>query len=333
MAKSVSLPFCVPVFAHTQGIASVGLVISNHPTAYNQILNQAVSPCCSRKFLRGFTTPQVYIADFSLKKLSCIETYDVNLKFVHQYFHELVKRMMDEGYYVYYTGADDFFLPGKSWYGIRHMPHDGVLCGYDDEKRTYSIAAYDINWIYNLIEVSQDAMMQAFEASMQQNIYGNLVAAKVKDISVDLDEHMILKNIKAYLDWTVEKYSLEEDGWVKGIAVHDFLSMYLGKLLDGSIPYEKMDWRIMRLIWEHKKCMLDRIVAVEQKQGWNDEISSAYQAIVEEANSIRMMYALYHRKRRDSILQNIQKRLAALKERESEILQTFIQCLEKKRNV
>jgi len=329
MAKSVSLPFCVPVFASTQNKASVGLVISNHPTAYNQLLNQAVSLCCTRRFLRGYTTPQVSIPNFSLKDFSCIETYEVSLRFVYQHFHDIVKRMMDEGYYVYYSGADDFFIPGKSWYGIRRMAHDGILCGYDDEKQTYSIAAYDINWMYNLIEVPQDAMIPAIEYSMQFKVYGTLVAGKVKNISVPLDEGMILKNIKAYLDSTVEKYPLNQDGLVTGIAVHDFVSMYLGKLLDGSIPYEKMDWRSLRPIWEHKKCMLDRIIAVEKKLGWNNEISNAYRPIVEQANSLRMMYALYHRKKRDSVLQSIQKGLAEIEKKERAVLNNFVDQLEK----
>ena len=45
--------------------------------------------------------------------------------------------MIDDGMYIYFHGVDDFYLPEKSWYGTRHMNHDGIICGYDDNDSNF----------------------------------------------------------------------------------------------------------------------------------------------------------------------------------------------------
>ena len=65
-------------------------------------------------------------------------------------------------------------------------------------------------------------------------------------------------------------------GEVKGIVVHDYMAMYIEKLLDGTIPYEKMDYRIFRLIWEQKKAMLERIEKMEEMMPQVKDVSEKY---------------------------------------------------------
>ena len=122
------------------------------------------------------------------------------------------------------------------------------------------------------------------------------------------------------MDSDIEKYPENSDEAVYGIVVHDYIAKYVGKLYDGSIPYEKMDHRVFRLIWEHKKVMLERIQCIENELSLNSDISKKYEAVVSEANTARMLYASHHMKRRDSVLPIIQKKLLALKEFEKELL-------------
>ena len=105
--------------------------------------------------------------------------------------------------------------------------------------------------------------------------------------------------------------------------------MYIDKLKDGSIPYEKMDWRALRPIWEHKKCMLERIKAVEKKNGWTDELSTCYAPIVEKANRIRMMYAMYHKNHNDKLLDKIRDGLLDVAKKDKALVEEFIKKLEK----
>ena len=334
MASSVSLPFTVPNFATFQSSAAAELAMIGHPTAYNRILNRATNICCNRKFLNGYSSPLVSIPNISLENYNFIEKYYVNFRHVYSFCLDIIKTMLEEGMYVYYEEVDDFYLPGKSWYGTRHMHHTGIICGYDDNDKTLSIAAHDINWVFNIIRVPQKSFLQALESSLNDKRYGNMIAYKIKeDTVVKMRVREMLKFLKPYIDSSFEKYPINEetdskDSIVEGVVVHDYLAIYIEKLIDGSIPYEKMDWRALRPVWEHKKCMLDRIKAMEQKKKWGDELSKSYSPIVEKTNTLRMMYAMYHKNHNNKLLFKIRDGLLDLSKNDRLIVDCFIKKLE-----
>lgn len=332
MSESVMLPYQMPFFATTQGIASAGIAIMAHPTAYNAVLTQSTALNCTRRFLKGYTTPQIGIPRAGIYNFPFFERQTVSLKFAHSHCREIIKQMLDEGYYIYYTEVDDFYMPGKSWFGIRHHNHDGIICGYDESDKTYSIAAYDVNWVFNLIRIPQECFMEGLASCLAQEQYGNLIGYKITQDDIPLKEGTMRWYLKEYLKADIEKFSLEDEGEVVGIAVHDFLAMYIDKLKDGSIPSEKMDWRALRPVWEHKRCMLDRIRAIEARRNWNDELSAAYEPIVEEANRLRVMYSIYHKTKKASLLDGIRNGLLHIKKAEKEILTTFVERMEEKKS-
>ena len=329
MAKSVSLPFIVPNFATVQSSGAAEFAMIGHPTAYNQTLNQATNICCVRKFLRGYTTPEVSIPNILIDSYKFIEKYSVSYRYVYDFCLDIIKAMLEEKMYILYDGVDDFYLPGKSWYGTRHMHHNGIICGYDDNDETLSIAGHDINWVYNIIRVPQKSFLDGLKSSLDAQKYGNMIAYKIKENTVaELNEKEMLKFLKEYIESDFEKYPINKDGQARGVVVHDYLAMYIEKLKDGSIPYERMDWRALRPVWEHKKCMLDRIKAVEIKNGWDSELSERYIPIVEKANNIRMMYAMYHKNHNDKLLDKIRDGLIDLGKSDRILVEEFIKKLE-----
>lgn len=329
MPESVSLPFCVPVVAFTPAYAAPGIAMNGHPTAYNGYLNQCTTLNCNRRFLTGFTSPQVSMPRAGIYSFNYLEKYGVASRFGHPFYKTIIKQMIDEGFYIYFGGVDDFYLPGKSWYGIRHMSHDGVICGYDDNDQTYSVAAYDINWIYNLIRIPQECFIEGLNACIENKQYGAITAYKMRENTVvNLDEKMILRYLKDYINKTIDKYPLDQQGGVEGIAVQDFLALYLDKIKEGFIPADKMDWRALRPVWEHKKCMLDRIKAIEEKRGWDSELSSKYAPLVDDSNRVRMMFAMYHKTQKGSLLDKMKNGILTFKDKEYEILKDLIQRME-----
>lgn len=330
MEKSVQHPFFVPKFACSQGHAAPLLVLQQHPTAYNQVLNQCTTLGCYRDFLHGYTSPRVWIPRAYIDSFSCIEKYIVNHKFTHAYSGTIIKEMLEEGFYIYYNGVDDFYLPGKSFFGTRHHHHDGIICGYDDNDKTFSIAAYDMNWVFNLIRVPQESFFIGIQSALESNIFGWLTAYKCKDIEVKLDEKLILHHLIEYLNWDINAFPIDGEGRVHGTALHDYLAMYIGKLIDGSIPADKMDWRSLRPFWEHKRCMQERIEAVEKVREWDSTLSTEYAALVERTNRIRMMYAMFHKNGKFALLESIRREILVLQEDEKIILQKVIEKMEAK---
>lgn len=320
MKKTVELPLVEPIYSTYQYQGPGSAVLANNTSVRNWYLNQVLILSCNRKFLNGFTTPEIRVEDSSWDNNPYLEKICYPMRYLKGHTHTVIKNMLDAGYYVCFDGIDDYCVEGKSWYHERHFKHDGCICGYDNENRTYCIYAYDKNWIYQKFWTTQKSFENGRKAMFRQNTFGNICGIKDKGDTVSFNIEIALNKICEYLDSDIEKYPENSDEAVYGIVVHDYIAKYVGKLYDGSIPYEKMDHRVFRLIWEHKKVMLERIQCIENELSLNSDISKKYEAVVSEANTARMLYASHHMKRRDSVLPIIQKKLLALKEFEKELL-------------
>ena len=86
-----------------------------------------------------------------------------------------------------------------------------------------------------------------------------------------------------------------------------------------EIPYEKTDYRIMRLLWEHKNCMHMRIAAVEDALGLGNTLRSAYSEVTDSAGQLRTIYGKYCMRRKDNLLLSVKMQLQELQRRETEI--------------
>lgn len=325
MKKHVELPLVSPIYStyHNQGTATA--ILKNNPTIRNWYLNQIMMLTCSRKFLNGFTSPELEIEDSTWKANPYFDKNWCGMRFLDGHIHYVIRNLLDAGYYIYYNGIDDYYVKGKTWYREKHFFHDGCICGYDQENKTYCIYAYDQNWIYRAFWISQKDFEAGRKALFKKEAYGYICGLKPKDDLVAFSLETSMKKISEYLDSTMENYPETAKGMVRGIVVHDYIAKYIDKLYDGSIPYEKMDRRVCRLIWEHKKVMLERITLIEKELRMDSNISSAYKTVIEDANNIRMLYASHHMKRRDSVLPIIKKKLLGIKEREQQLLQHLLQ--------
>lgn len=326
--KSIQLPYEYPPFANTQGAAAAPIAMTGHPNAYNQILNQAVTLGCSRNFLTGFTGCLPYIPDMGIYNLDCIEIIGVSLKFARKFCLETIKEMLDCEYYVFFVDIDDYYIPNKSWYGERHFPHDGIICGYDDGDKSFSIAAHTKDWIFDLFRAPQSSFVEGMYSSQEMGKRCALLAYKVKDnTDIKINPEEILRRLKSHINSSLELYPTHKQGDVRGVVTYDYIDIYLQKLADGEVPHEKMDWRTLRPVWEHKKCMLHRIKLLEQLYSWDNDMSQRYVSLVDFSNQVRISYALYHKKPRENLLKSIRTRLTDVKEQDIKFSTELIEKL------
>lgn len=324
MNKIVELPLISPMYGTYQHQGTSTAILVDNPSIRNHILNQVLIPRCTRRFLSGYTCPELDILGASWRENPYLEKINYPMQFLGGHIHFVIRKLLDAGYYVFFHGIDDYYIKGKSWYKERHFGHDGAICGYNKEDKTYCIYAHDSNWIYRKFWTPQQGFEEGRVAMFKKGVYANICGLKPKPDQVEFSAETALKNIAEYLDSNLEKYPETEEGNVYGIAVNDYISKYIGKLLDGSIPYERKDRRIFRLIWEHKKVMLERIQCIEKKLEIGSDISEEYSPLIYEAETIRMIYASYVQKRRDTLLPTIQEKLISLKNQEERILSELI---------
>lgn len=323
MKKIVELPLITPLYStHHNGICTAGLI--NNPSIRNWYLNNTIILSCARKFLGSFSTPDVRVLNASFVDNPHIEKVLIPMKYLKGCVHSVIRNLIDEGYYVHYTGVDDYYIEGKSWYKIRHFNHDGTICGYNQNDKTYCIYAYDSKWIYRKFWSSQKGFDKGRKAMNKQGIYGYICGIKPLEDIVEFSPKEAYTKILEYLDSDLEKYPKNQWGMVYGIIVQEYVAEYIGRLYSGVIPYEKIDRRVFRIIWEHKKAMLERIEAMENALGLDNTFSEKYKPLVRLTDNIRMMFASYQIKRRDSLLPIIQEKTREVMNFERTILREFV---------
>lgn len=325
MKKVVELPIVKPIYStyHFQGNSSA--ILYSNPSIKNWFLNDVMILCCNRKFLKGYSSPEINVELSAPGKNPYLCTKYIPMQFIKGHIHFVIRNMIDEGYYVSFWGIDDYYIEGKTWYKERHFEHDGMICGYDQIKKTYSIYAYDKNWVYRVFKTPQSAFEKGRKSVFKNGRYGSIFGLKPTKDDVKLDPVHICLRLKDYLN---EENESSDSNTVYGIIVHDYINMYIDKLDNGSIPYERMDKRVMRMIWEHKVVMLERIEAVEKSLNLNNISSKEYEKVVSMADNVRMMYASHSIKRRDSVLSNIKKNLSDITNIEKKVLSSFIELVE-----
>lgn len=328
----VELPLLDPMYStfHHQGAATA--ILQNNTSVRNWYLNNIMELKCDRKFLKGYTTPSLTIEDSSFLNNPHIEKLWFAMHYLEGCLNQFIRNMIDAGYYVAFNGVDDYYMDGKSWYKEKHFDHDGLICGYDQNDKTFCIYAYDKNWVYQKFWTPQSSFLKSYKIMYNQGVRGSIYAIRPKSDTVLFDKNTAMDNIKKYLDSDLDKYPENVDGDVYGIVVQDYICKYIDKLYDGSISYSRMDRRIFRLIWEHKNVMLERIQMIEKETNIGNQISSEYSKIVSEANMLRMLYASHHIKRRDSILPTIREKLYAIMVTEQKLLKDLIRISEEKHN-
>ena len=324
----VLLPYTEPMYSTYHELASAGIAVKQNKTSDNWYYNNTVDWNCNKTFLSGHTTPELNLNMGNMWYMPFLEKSSISTRFARRFVLDIIKTMLDDGFYVSFAGVDDYFVKGKSWYQERHYNHDGLIIGYDDEKESFSIAAYDQRWIFTVFETPQSCFAEGMKAMCDQGTYDYIHAIKVTDDIHVLDLSTIYDQLKTYLTSNLSTYPLDSPGLVHGVMVYDYLCMYLDKLADGSIPYERKDRRIFRLVWEHKKCMFERIRAVEQKCGWENRLSASYEEVVHFSDQTRFIYSKFVLKYSSTNLERIQVLLMQIKKLESELLSEFLKGLE-----
>ena len=330
MPKKVQLHTQLSTFStyHTQG--AVGLMIMQNPTIYNWLLNNTASIECTKRFLKGFSSPEVVIPNSTLYDVPYIEDWWMPCKFFEGHVHGIIRNALDRGYYVTFSHIDDYYIPGKTWYKERHFAHDGLICGYDQEKKTYSIFAYDKSWVYRTFEIPQSSFIKGMYSGISMGLDTNIRGIKAKRDIIELEPETIYKNIKLYLNNDIKSNPIDTDEKVKGSAVHNYLYMYLDMLSKGEIKAEYADRRILRFVWEHKKCMFDRIRAVENYYHANHKLSVSYKNVVNKSDKARLLYAMFITNNKKEILESVKMLLKDFYEEERKILDEFLIEIERK---
>ena len=114
MNKYAELPLVEPLYStYHDGILTA--CINANPSIRNWFLSNTMVLTCTRKFLSGFTTPEIRVEKYSFNN-PCLEIRWIPMHFLKGCINLVIRNLIDTGYYVYFCGVDDYYVNGKSWY-------------------------------------------------------------------------------------------------------------------------------------------------------------------------------------------------------------------------
>lgn len=168
------------------------------------------------------------------------------------------------------TFVDEFYISSFFNGGVSHFGHRLLVFGYDESRCEFDIIGFDKNSQYRKLKCSFDELDLAFrEASPQRQDRTKLWnLSKENEIVVDFDRERFLGVLNEYLSSSNSLLDPNLRGDLKsettlwyGLKTYDFLKEYIVRSVERKAvnPRLGLDFRGFHMLWEHKKCMLNRL--------------------------------------------------------------------------
>lgn len=215
-------------------------------------------------------------------------------------FSDFIMDNINKGYYVRFE-VDEFYLPNRRAYKELHFSHSIMINGYDYGCKIYNVSGIERNGDYSNSTVSFSEFEEGFFSDYNYNIsFTPIILVKMKEnITSDFDLGRVIGLLNDYLyskDSTISfpspVYWFEPSKAIFGMDTYKYLKIYYEKLIEKKVL---SDIRPIHFLWEHKKCIVQRIKYLQENR-YLSEISSTlenYVLIEKKVSIIRNLMLKY----------------------------------------
>ncbi len=284
--KSNSLPITKPFYSVSHSQGTIGAILYNNPSMRNWYLNNSlVLSARAESFAGDQPRLRMDVCQSNIEDNPYIDRQQLLMTFLDGCISRVIRNMIDRGWYVYFGGVDDYYMKGRAGYHMCHYLHDGLICGYDFEKNTYSIFVYDERMRYSLFEMPQLCFDKARKSSERMGCCGTLAAVRPQSVQFELNPMLILEKLRDHLLLTSAWHYDERGVTVYGIEAHECAIRYIETFakLDES---QDVDIRPFKMLLEHKQFMLERLETLERYYGLEADYSTRYKQVTAAAEKM-----------------------------------------------
>ena len=237
---------------------------------------------------------------------------------------------IDKDYYVQPT-VDEYFLPDSAAYQKRHLVHETLIYGYD--KQTFIGIGYNKQGNYASYHIGFSELEQAVVHAGLTGHYdpdGLRLFKYDPQAEYDFDIHLVREQLDDLLharntSQCFRMLANPTDG-AYGLATYECLKLFLASFL--SPPFS-FDIRPAHILWEHKKCMVDRLKYME-KQGYlmsEYGFSAKYAELMRNMGIVRLMLLKFKITRSPDLIHRVLSSLNKIAETEKILLQNLLDKL------
>ncbi|MCH5267839.1 MAG: hypothetical protein J1E62_05780 [Lachnospiraceae bacterium] len=200
---------------------------------------------------------------------------------------DFLRGQLCRGYYVN-VHLDEFYMSSKDYCDKRHFVHENLIYGFDDEKREFY--AYGMTKRQQTAEftISYEEFLPAYEKGKLfyfcgadyldiEGYYPIIVYSIPALDKYEFTENVFVHKIAAFLNPDDDE-PVENDIHVYGKNVYDWILQDL----TGEKIRNIVDYRVIHLLYEHKKCICSRMEYLLER----DMLSEANQKLLEEMKEV-----------------------------------------------
>ena len=225
-----------------------------------------------------------------------LSIYTVPRRLIAKVYNQIVpfiRDQIDEGFYVQLM-ADEYFLPHTPFYEKIHHPHAIMVFGYDDDTETLETLGFNRARDYAVSRVGYSDFEAAFRwiDPEKPRSYRIDLFEYNEDGIYEFDIDAVIDQLRAYIhseNPSIHYRMLRKpvEG-VFGMATYKLLRDYFTHLF---VHPRLWDRRHLFTLWEHKRCMLNRLAYLEE-QGYlrpSDQFHQAYKEVEQKAHQVHLM--------------------------------------------
>jgi len=267
------------------------MVMECNSKSYEWIYGNFIQTCFDTAYHKAPVPFYFYIFDYTISPF--LEVHKINRDFLN--FNkikilDLVKNSINNNYYIY-LNLDEFYVPQRFSYKVKHFSHDCLIHGYDLEKKEIYLFGYSSKWQIESTSISFDEFELAYmnlELIDTELTYINLYRCKESgQYALKLD--MIVKQLIEYLEGinSSEQFSMLKEPFERAYGMNFY--QYIGEYLLNCETYNiEYDIRVFHFLFEHKKIMENRIRYLLETSRIKDEaLLNDWEGIAEDALVIK----------------------------------------------
>ena len=225
---------------------------------------------------------------------------------------DFIKERIDQGNYILLYSIDEFFLSYTINYQKRHFIHDTYIYGYNTDS--FFIMAYKEKKL-QMLEISIEEIVEGMYSYFQIDNDANFCTFRpFHAISVQVDFDKMMKEIMSY----AREYKSYKDAKVYGINIYSILEKCILFIAEGKTDeYDgALDLRVFRMLWEHKKILVNHIKKIKEKKKLDEQIIAQIIEIEQAANKVFLLSMKYNVTYKKEILYKILGYLEEVREKE-----------------
>ena len=172
---------------------------------------------------------------------------------------QVIRDALADGWYAYLV-VDEYHVPEREPYQVRHRPHDILVHGFADVPGsgdgTFDVLGYDQHLKFRSCRIPQAALLAGHHALDERGVPDTPVLFYRLRAEADheLDAGLVAQTIGEYLDGadTSRHFRMLRNPWDRayGVATYPLLAGYLKGYAAGELGY---DIRHLQVLWEHKR--------------------------------------------------------------------------------